>query len=107
MKSYNGFFRTMVTEKGVSSIFDYSSAFEYGPMDINMKSYKKNDYKSVFSYHAIGMPFEEELERSTKESPLSIILRKLIVFSFYLLAVLLFPISFCICIKVSNFIFYQ
>ncbi|GFY59966.1 stomatin-like protein 1 [Trichonephila inaurata madagascariensis] len=91
--------RTMVTEKGFSSIFDYSSAFEYGPLDINMKSYKKNDYKSVFSYHAISIPFEEELERSTKEPPLSIILRKFIVFSFYLLAILLFPISFWICIK--------
>ncbi|GFS28439.1 stomatin-like protein 1 [Nephila pilipes] len=90
---------SMVTEKGFSSIFDYSSPFEYGPLDINMKSYKKTDYKSIFSYHAISMPSDEERERSTKESTLSVILRKFIIFSFYLIAIILFPISYWLCVK--------
>ncbi|GIY39307.1 stomatin-like protein 3 [Caerostris extrusa] len=88
----------MVPKNGINSIFDYDSVFKYGPANINMKSYRKNDYKSVYTYHAVSISSDDENE-TTKETLLSVILRNIITFFFYLLAILSFPISFLICLK--------
>ncbi|CAL1266335.1 unnamed protein product [Larinioides sclopetarius] len=89
----------MVTENGFSSIFDYSSPFEYGPVGVNMKTYNKKNYKSVFSYHAVAISSDEESDRITKEPLSSVVLRTIIVFFLYFLALISFPFSLWICIK--------
>lgn len=51
----------MVTERDFNSVFDYRSAFDYGPADIDLKPCRRSKYKSAFSYHAISIPSEGEI----------------------------------------------
>ncbi|KAG8183685.1 hypothetical protein JTE90_028049 [Oedothorax gibbosus] len=92
-------FLTMVTENNFNSVFDYKSAFQYGPADIHLKPFRKEKYKSAFSYHAITIPTDGEVENVSKESLPLIALRNFITFLLYVIVVASFPLSCWICVK--------